>query len=134
MFQEDAKLDGDGLSIELLPYIGNAAGRYADLVEARGAVSSLDDILSGTPVFAGTRIPVHDVAASAAAGFRNESILEAYPTLDAGKIRLATIYASAYPLRERPSPSTLRPAGSVTTTDKRIPRLKVGVENYRRLL
>lgn len=123
---EAANVDDDGLSLEFLPFVRDAARRHADLVESRRMVTSCSDVLSGTPVVAGTRIPVHDVAASVAAGFGNQRILEAYPTLDARKIRLATIYASAYPPGERLSPSTLRPAGSVTTTDKRLPRLKVG--------
>ncbi|MFS8048348.1 hypothetical protein [Rhizobium sp. BR 314] len=72
--------------------------------------------------FAHGSFSVHGVA-----GIGNERIVEAYPTLDAGKIRLAVIYASVYPLGERTSPSTLRAAGSVTITDKRVPRLKVGV-------
>jgi uncharacterized protein (DUF433 family) len=40
-------------------------------------------LLGGTPVLRGTRIPVHDVAASVAAGASKDRILSAYPALDA---------------------------------------------------
>jgi uncharacterized protein (DUF433 family) len=72
------------------------------LAKARGMVSSTPEVLGGTPVFKGTRIPVHDVADMLANGDRLAAIIGAYPQLDAERVRLASIYAQAYPARGRP--------------------------------
>ena len=72
------------------------------LAKARGMVSSTPEVLGGTPVFKGTRIPVHDVADMLANGDRPAAIVKAYPQLDADRVRLASIYAQAYPARGRP--------------------------------
>jgi uncharacterized protein (DUF433 family) len=72
------------------------------LSKARGIVSSAPDVLGGTPVFKGTPIPVHDIADMLANGDKRTAILKAYPLLDEEKIRLAAIYALAYPPRGRP--------------------------------
>jgi uncharacterized protein (DUF433 family) len=60
------------------------------------------DILGGTPVIRGTRIPVYDIAAAVAAGLPQDRIRSAYPALDDRTIELATIYAEAIPPRGRP--------------------------------
>jgi len=72
------------------------------LSKARGIVSSAPDVLGGTPVFKGTRIPVHDIADMLANGDRPAAIVKAFPQLDANRMRLAAIYAMAYPARGRP--------------------------------
>lgn len=72
------------------------------LSKARGIVSSTPDVLGGTPVFKGTRIPVHDIADMLANGDRPAVIIKAFPQLDADRVRLAAIYALAYPARGRP--------------------------------
>ncbi|RVH98484.1 DUF433 domain-containing protein [Sinorhizobium meliloti] len=62
-----------------------------------------------------------------AAGHSVERILEAWPSLDAEKIRLASIYAEANPLRGRPRVSGDIPEGSVIVTDRHVPsRRKTG--------
>jgi uncharacterized protein (DUF433 family) len=65
-------------------------------------VSSAPDVLSGTPVFKGTRIPVHDVADMLANGDDPAAIVRAYPQLNGDRVRLAALYALAYPRRGRP--------------------------------
>jgi uncharacterized protein (DUF433 family) len=83
-------------------------------------VHSSSEILGGTPVVRGTRIPVYDVAASAAAGISTERILAAYPGLDAEKIELATIFAQANPPRGRPRTAGGElPTGAVIVSDHR---------------
>jgi uncharacterized protein (DUF433 family) len=72
------------------------------LTKARRAVSIASNVLGGTPVFKGTRIPVHDIADMHANGDSPTAIVKAYPQLDREKVRLAAIYASAYPRRGRP--------------------------------
>lgn len=72
------------------------------LAKARSMVSSTPDVLGGTPVFRRTRIPVHDIADMLANGDRPAAIVKAYPQLDVERVRLAAIYAEAYPERGRP--------------------------------
>jgi uncharacterized protein (DUF433 family) len=74
----------------------------SQLTKARGIVSSTPGVLGGTPVFKGTRIPVHDIADMLANGDTPAAIVKAYPRLDVARVRLAAIYALAYPPRGRP--------------------------------
>jgi uncharacterized protein (DUF433 family) len=96
------------LTVSLWEFATGAEDRHAKLAEAREMVVEYPDILDGTPVIRGTRIPVYDVAASAAADLPRGRIRSAYPTLDDRMIELATIYAEATPPRGRPRrPGTL---------------------------
>ncbi|MFZ0501057.1 MAG: DUF433 domain-containing protein [Steroidobacteraceae bacterium] len=89
---------------------------------ARDAVVSHPEILGGAPVLRGTRVPVHDVAASVAAGLPLDRILAAYPSLDADKIALATIYAQSCPARGLARISDELSKGVVIIADRRAPR------------
>lgn len=111
----------DFLTIDLGPFAERAYERMERLAAARNLVVSDPEILGGTPVIRGTRVPVHDVAASAAAGVPAKRILAAYPSLDADKIELAKLYSEANPARGRPR-SARRPKGAVTITNRRVPR------------
>jgi uncharacterized protein (DUF433 family) len=71
------------------------------LRRARDAVMSDPDIMGGDPVFRGTRVPVHTIAALLGGGQTETELLHDYPRLTAGMIRVAAIYAAAYPLRGR---------------------------------
>lgn len=90
------------------------------LAAARAMVVSEPEILSGTPVIRGTRIPVHEVAASVRAGIPIERLLRAYPALDEERIALAAIYADAHPAVGRPPGEP--PEGAVIVTDRLRPR------------
>jgi uncharacterized protein (DUF433 family) len=61
------------------------------------------EIMRGTPVFKGTRIPVELVADMLAQGASADEILEGYPTLDERKIGTAPLYMRAFPRRGRPA-------------------------------
>src|SRR3546814_9634960 len=86
------------LTIDLLPFVKGTSERLDDLAAAREIVWTSDDILGGTPVIRGTRVPVYDVSAAVVAGRPIQRILDAWPRLDAEKVRLAAIYAEAHPL------------------------------------
>jgi uncharacterized protein (DUF433 family) len=124
LLSEDWTVRDDFLTIDLMPFLKSTSERLSDLDAAREMVAKSDDVLSGTPVIRGTRVPVYDVAASVAAGHSVQRILEAYPTLDAEKVRLSAIYAEANPLRGRPRTAGDLPEGSVIITDRRVPRLR----------
>ena len=66
-------------------------------------VASDPEIMCGTPVFKGTRIPVDLVADMLAQGATAEEILEGYPALSKEKITIAPLYMRAFPRRGRPS-------------------------------
>lgn len=68
----------------------------------RMAVSD-PEIMSGTPVYRGTRIPVDLVATMLAQGASAEEILEGYPALNHEQVELASLYVAAFPRRGRPA-------------------------------
>lgn len=94
----------DVVVVDVRPAARAVRSGLSQLSKARGIVASAPDVLGGTPVIKGTRIPVHDVADMLANGDRPAAILKAFPQLDQDRIRLAAIYALAYPPRGRPEP------------------------------
>lgn len=110
------------LAVDFAPFVKTVGDRLEKLAEADKLVSSSPDILSGTPVVKGTRIPVHDVAASAEAGLSKKRILAAYPSLNSDKIDLAVLYAKANPARGRPRGTAALPPGAIILADRRTPR------------
>jgi uncharacterized protein (DUF433 family) len=72
-----------------------------------------EEVLGGTPIIKGTRVPVYDVAASMDAGFSMKRILSAYPGLDEKAVELAALYAEANPQRGRRRRSAAPPAGAI---------------------
>lgn len=72
------------------------------LEKAREMVVEDPEILSGTPVIKGTRIPVHDVAALLDAGTPLDEILMCYPRLHERQVELASVYAQAFPPLKKP--------------------------------
>jgi uncharacterized protein (DUF433 family) len=110
------------LTIDLAPFVRRTTERMDRLAAARALVTIGPDVLGGTPIILGTPIPVHDVAASVAAGLPTDRILAAYPTLDAKKIELATIYAEANPAQGRPRSNDELPMRAVIIADCGVPR------------
>src|SRR5277367_6582296 len=72
------------------------------LRRARSLVVTDAEILGGDPVFRGTRVPVHLVAAMLEQGSTEDEILKAYPRITVEMVRLAPAYTQAYPIRGRP--------------------------------
>ncbi|HEX2890588.1 DUF433 domain-containing protein [Vineibacter terrae] len=127
LVDEDWIVRDDFLTIDLAPFVRRTKERMERLAAAREMVVSDPEVLGGAPVVRGTRVPVHDVAASVAGGLPMDRILAAYPLLDMDKIELAAIYAEANPARGRPRASNELPQGAVVVTDRRVPcRRKAG--------
>ena len=78
-------------------------GQLKQLAHIEEMVVSDPEIMRGTPVFKGTRIPVDLVADMLAQGATGEEILKGYPTLSEEKIAIAPLYMRAFPRRGRPS-------------------------------
>jgi uncharacterized protein (DUF433 family) len=94
--------------------------RLKQLKEAQEMVIEDPEILRGTPVIKGTRIPVHDVASLVDSGTSIEEILEIYPRLKKAQVELAAIYAKANPQRGRPKRRTFPKGVKISTSKRRL--------------
>jgi uncharacterized protein (DUF433 family) len=92
-------LEGGLIKIDLRQPRRELAASLRDLRRARRLVVSDPEILGGDPVFRGTRVPVHAIAGLVVQGSEPAQLVESYPRLTAEMIRLAPLYAAAYPLR-----------------------------------
>jgi uncharacterized protein (DUF433 family) len=61
------------------------------------------EVMHGTPVYRGTRIPIELIANMVRQGTKIDEILEGYPALDLEKVELAPLYVQAFPRRGRPA-------------------------------
>jgi uncharacterized protein (DUF433 family) len=95
-------LEGGLLKIDLREPRRALAASLRDLRRARRLAVSDPEILGGDPVFRATRVPVHLIAELVAQGSKPAELMESYPRLTAEMMRLAPVYAAAYPLRGRP--------------------------------
>lgn len=94
--------DGGVVKIDLREPRRALAISLRDLRRARSLVVVDPETMGGNPVFRGTRLPVHMIAEIIAKGETDEDLRASYPRLTAEMIRLAPLYAAAYPLRGRP--------------------------------
>jgi uncharacterized protein (DUF433 family) len=100
--------------------------RLRQLAKARQMVVEDPEILSGTPVIKGTRIPVYDIAASFDSGAPVERILKSYPSLKESQIELASLYAKAVPPRGRPKRANYPGTVKLQVTKKRLRNPSIG--------
>jgi uncharacterized protein (DUF433 family) len=92
-------LEGGLIKIDLRQPRRELAASLRDLRRARRMVVTDPEILGGDPVFRGTRLPVHMIAELVSQGGKPAELIDSYPRLTAELIRLAPVYAAAYPLR-----------------------------------
>lgn len=95
-------LDEGLVKVDLQEPRRDLAASLRALRRARSLVVTDPEILGGDPVFRGTRVPVHSIAAMLEQGSTEAEILGAYPRITAEMVRLAPAYAQAYPIRGRP--------------------------------
>src|SRR5215469_6431773 len=72
------------------------------LQRAEEMIVSDPDVMRGSPVYRGTRIPVQLVSDMLSQGATPEEIVDGYPSLDKEKVALAPFYVQAFPRRGRP--------------------------------
>ena len=96
------------------------AASLRELRRARSLVVTDPDTLGGDPVFRGTRVPVHSIAAMLEQGSTEADILKGYPRLTAQMVRLAPVFAQAYPIRGRPRSQPWRDRSPVQRTRERL--------------
>ena len=65
-------------------------------------VTSDPEIMNGSPVFAGTRVPIDNVLASLAAGIDMSRLRDSYPFLTEAHVQAARAYNQAHPGYNRP--------------------------------
>jgi uncharacterized protein (DUF433 family) len=118
-------LEGGLLKIDLREPRRELATSLRQLRRAKHLVVSDPEIMGGDPVFRGTRLPVHMVAELLAKGSTQAELLEAYPRLTDEMIRVAPIYAAAYPLRGRPRNQPWRDQKPVRRTRRRLETIAV---------
>lgn len=95
--------NGTALLIEIGTARRVVESQLKQMARMEEMVVSDPEIMRGTPVFRGTRIPVDLVADMLTQGATAEEILEGYPTLSKEKIAIAPQYLRAFPRRGRPS-------------------------------
>lgn len=86
----------------------------------KALVTSDPEIMGGTPVFAGTRVPIEIVLASAAAGADMSQLQAAYSFLTSAHIAAARVYTEAHPRREPPRRLLEKNPGWTLRTGKQI--------------
>jgi uncharacterized protein (DUF433 family) len=118
-------LEGGLVKIDLREPRRELATSLRELRRARRLVVSDPDIMGGDPVFRGTRVPVHMIAELVAKGSMPAELVESYPRLTAEMIRLAPIYAAAYPLRGRPRNQPWRDEKPVRRARRRLDTITV---------
>jgi uncharacterized protein (DUF433 family) len=94
--------------------------RLKELQSAQQMVEEDPEILSGTPVIQGTRIPVYDVASLVEEKTPMDELKELYPRLSEEQFRLASVYAKARPLRGRPKRRSLPESGRISVSKKHL--------------
>lgn len=123
---KDCVIEEHAISVNFAEWWTRVNSHLASLHKAREMVVEDVEILSGTPVIKGTRVPVHQIGALYDSGVPIEKILKSYPSLEEWQIELASIYARAVPQRGRPKSSIsleLRPKSVVR---KRLRRSSMG--------
>ena len=118
-------LEGGLVKIDLREPRRELAMSLRELRRARRLVISDPEILGGDPVFRGTRVPVHLVAELIAQGTSSAELIESYPRLTTEMIRLAPVYAAAYPLRGRPRRQPWRDQQPVRRSRRRLDTIAV---------
>jgi uncharacterized protein (DUF433 family) len=118
-------LEGGLVKIDLREPRRELATSLRELRRARRLVVSDPDIMGGDPVFRGTRVPVHMIAELMAQGSTPAELIAGYPRITAEMIRLASVYAAAYPLRGRPRNQPWRDQKPVQRSRRRVDAIAV---------
>ena len=76
--------------------------RVQELERAASMIHSDPEIMGGTPVFRGTRVPVYVIAELLDGGTPLAEILDGYPSVTQEMANYARVYAATHPKRGRP--------------------------------
>ena len=115
----DETVELDMIALRVAAVFEEVAARLDKMQEAKAEVVSDPEILSGTPVIAGTRVPAYDVAASVDAGTPLDRLCKGFG-IDERQIGLAHIWAKANPPMGRPKRALAPPPSDAIV--ERVPR------------
>jgi uncharacterized protein (DUF433 family) len=87
----------EALIVDLHAARARMSTKLEELERAARVIESDPEIMQGTPVFRGTRIPVYLIAEMLEQGASPEEILEGYPSLTRDMIDYARVYAATHP-------------------------------------
>jgi len=96
------KVERSFVEVDVLPFLEQALQRVKQVEQADALVVTDPEILGGTPVFAGTRVPSEVVLGSLAAGIGLDRLQDSYPFLTEAHIESAQGFALVHPRRGRP--------------------------------
>ncbi|WP_019575231.1 DUF433 domain-containing protein [Curvibacter lanceolatus] len=96
------KVERSFVEVDVLPFLEQALQRVKQVEQADALVVTDPEILGGTPVFAGTRVPSEVVLGSLAAGIGLDRLQDSYPFLTEAHIESAQVFALVHPRRGRP--------------------------------
>ncbi len=119
-------LEGGLIKVDLREPRRELAAALRELRRVRQLVVTDPEILGGEPVFRGTRVPVHAIAAQLADGETEAGLRQAYPRLTSEMVRLAPLYAAAYPSRGRPRAQPWHGAAPVRRIRRRLGAIGAG--------
>lgn len=95
---------GEAVVLRLNPWFQPLVKELQGYVEARDRyIERNPAIRGGEPVIAGTRLPVHAVAARIAGGDTIDDLREDYPKIPRRALEAALVYARSHPRRGRPA-------------------------------
>ena len=93
-----------GTTLDLSRLAASSLRQAEQYCEARDRhIASDPEILGGTPVIVGTRIPVYAILGRLQDGDTLRDLVDDYPEIPQEAFRAAELYAKAHPLRGRPS-------------------------------
>jgi len=118
----DWSIHHDFLTVTLDRCVETALNRASRVQEAERSIVEDPEILSGTPCFAGTRLPVAHVVAAIEAGATIAELQEAYPFLNERLIDDARVYVQAHPRPGRPRRIADIDAGAALVSHKVVRR------------
>jgi uncharacterized protein (DUF433 family) len=90
------------VSVDVQPFIHAALERSREVAQAKALVATNAEVMGGTPVFAGSRVPLDVILSSLAKGITLDRLKMSYPFLTEVHIQAAEVYMSVHPPRGRP--------------------------------
>jgi len=114
------------VTVDLEPSRQAVAKAVRQLKKSELLVIEDPEIMSGTPVFKGTRVPVHQIALELEQGSPIEEVLRDYPTVSREQAEAAAIYARANPRTGRPPVQPWRGSQPVKVMRQVVSGLRAG--------
>jgi uncharacterized protein (DUF433 family) len=90
------------VEVDVTPYVQGAFARAREVDRAGALVTADPEIMSGVPVFAGTRVPIEIVLGSLARDIDMGRLKASFPFLTEAHVHAARVHEAIHPRRGRP--------------------------------